>query len=220
MRTTARERFALGIAALLLAAGAGVRFLQPDPAVPWAGERAGIEAIKAGAGESELEDRVAREVARAEQAATPLEESERIDPNTATATELDRLPEVGPATAERIVEHRETEGRFRTLADLDEVYGIGPALLETLAPHLALPPAAAQSSPPDRASAGDAPLDVNAATAAELDALPGIGPVLSERIIQWRTENGPFRSVDELDAVPGIGPHTLERLAPLVRAGM
>jgi competence protein ComEA len=48
-------------------------------------------------------------------------------------------------------------------------------------------------------------LDLNAATAAELDALPGIGPVLAQRIVDWRTQNGRFASVDQLREVTGIG---------------
>ena len=48
-------------------------------------------------------------------------------------------------------------------------------------------------------------LDLNAATVGDLDALPGIGPVLAQRIVDWRTENGRFASVDQLREVTGIG---------------
>jgi competence protein ComEA len=54
------------------------------------------------------------------------------------------------------------------------------------------------------------------ATVEQLDALPGVGPVTAQRIVDWRTKNGPVRSVDELDAIPGIGPATVERLRELV----
>ncbi len=50
-----------------------------------------------------------------------------------------------------------------------------------------------------------APLELNAATAAQLDGLPGIGAVLAERIVAWRTEHGRFASVDQLREVDGIG---------------
>ena len=60
------------------------------------------------------------------------------------------------------------------------------------------------------------PLDMNAATAMELDELPGIGPVLAERIVAWREENGPFAGPDDLMAVEGIGPATYEDLAPYI----
>ncbi|MGR6963015.1 ComEA family DNA-binding protein [Geodermatophilus sp. URMC 61] len=63
---------------------------------------------------------------------------------------------------------------------------------------------------------GAGPVDLNAATAADLDALPGIGPVLAQRIVEHRERNGPFRSVEQLDDVPGIGPATYAELAELV----
>jgi competence protein ComEA len=60
-------------------------------------------------------------------------------------------------------------------------------------------------------------LDLNLADAAALESLPGVGPVLAGRIVQWRAENGPFTSVEELGEVSGIGEATLGRLRPLVR---
>ena len=59
-------------------------------------------------------------------------------------------------------------------------------------------------------------VDLNTATAGELDALPGIGPVLAQRIVDHRSRNGPFRTVEELDDVPGIGPAIAAELAELV----
>jgi len=59
-------------------------------------------------------------------------------------------------------------------------------------------------------------LDLNSATAAELEELPGIGPELARRIIAYREAHGPFRSVKELLNVPGIGPAILERIQDLV----
>ncbi len=63
---------------------------------------------------------------------------------------------------------------------------------------------------------GSGPVDLNAATAADLDALPGIGPVLAQRIVEHRERSGPFRAVEQLDDVPGIGPATYAELAELV----
>jgi len=65
-------------------------------------------------------------------------------------------------------------------------------------------------------TSGAGPVDLNAATAPDLDALPGIGPVLAQRIVEHRERNGPFRSVEQLDDVPGIGPATYAELAELV----
>lgn len=60
-------------------------------------------------------------------------------------------------------------------------------------------------------------VDLNRASLEELLTLPGIGPVLAERIVRDRLINGPFRSVHELLRVPGIGPKLLEKLRPRVR---
>lgn len=59
-------------------------------------------------------------------------------------------------------------------------------------------------------------VNINKATQAELELLPGIGPALAGRIIEHRTLRGAFRRVEDLDAVKGIGPKMLERLWPLV----
>jgi competence protein ComEA len=60
------------------------------------------------------------------------------------------------------------------------------------------------------------PLNLNTATVGELDGLPGIGPVLAQRIVDHRTAQGPFTSTDQLDDVPGIGPSIAAKLAELV----
>jgi competence protein ComEA len=61
-----------------------------------------------------------------------------------------------------------------------------------------------------------APIDVNTANAAQLEALPGIGPTLAAAIVQERDQNGPFRSVDDLTRVHGIGPGRLAQLRGFV----
>jgi competence protein ComEA len=62
----------------------------------------------------------------------------------------------------------------------------------------------------------DEPLDVNAASAAELERLPKVGPVLAQRIVAWRDTHGKFDSMEALRHVPGIGAVTASLLAPLV----
>jgi competence protein ComEA len=60
------------------------------------------------------------------------------------------------------------------------------------------------------------PVHLNSATVDDLDALPGIGPVTAQKIIDYRQQHGAFSSVDDLDAIPGIGPARLEQLRDLV----
>jgi competence protein ComEA len=86
-----------------------------------------------------------------------------------------------------------------------------PAVGEAVPPE-PVPPGGTGSGPD--APAGS--VDLNTADAAALEELPRVGPVLAERIIAWRVENGPFASTADLDAVPGIGPALLGALLPLV----
>jgi competence protein ComEA len=70
--------------------------------------------------------------------------------------------------------------------------------------------AAMPGGPSDASPAG--PVNVNTATAAELESLPGVGPATATAIVDERTRNGPFASVDDLERVPGIGPAKLAAL--------
>jgi competence protein ComEA len=159
--------------------------------------------------------------------ALPLADGERIDPNRASVIELDRLPGVGPAAARAIVEARENGSVFRRAEDLLSVRGIGATTLERIRPSLdvSAPPAGRglprRDGPPNgspSARPGSAPVDINAASAGELQDLPGVGPALAERIVAARRERM-FTSLDDLARVRGIGPATVERLRPFAVAG-
>jgi len=82
-------------------------------------------------------------------------------------------------------------------------------------------PVAGASVPAGKGSAGVGAagglVDLNTADASALDSLPGVGPVLSQRILDWRTEHGRFSSVDELGEVSGIGDKLLAQIGPKVR---
>ncbi|MFT4052387.1 MAG: ComEA family DNA-binding protein [Microbacterium sp.] len=79
-------------------------------------------------------------------------------------------------------------------------------------------PVAGEASAPatDAGAASDGRVNLNTADATALDTLPGIGPAIAERIIQWREDNGAFTSVDDLLSVSGIGEKTLAALRDLV----
>ncbi len=102
----------------------------------------------------------------------------------------------------------------RVLVDGEQV--VVPDADDPVPPPAAAPGAA--GGPGASATKGaTGPLDLNAATSADLDGLPGIGPVIAGRIVAWRSEHGRFARVEELAEVSGIGDTLLERLRPLVR---
>jgi competence protein ComEA len=82
---------------------------------------------------------------------------------------------------------------------------------------IGVPAAVPPSGGATAATGRGGPLNLNTATVADLDALPGIGPVLAQRIVDHRTAHGPFTSVDQLDEVSGVGPAIFADLAGRVR---
>ena len=137
----------------------------------------------------------------------PLRPGERVDPNTASARDLARLPGIGMRLAKDIVADRELRGSFGSLADLDRVDGIGPGMLRRIEPFLIVPQGVAATR---------ARVDLNQAGPEELDRLPGVGPARARAIIAFRERFGRFADPAELDRVPGIGPGLALRLRPLV----
>ncbi|AKU19054.1 competence protein ComEA [Luteipulveratus mongoliensis] len=107
----------------------------------------------------------------------------------------------------------------RPVVDGEQV--IVPRPGEQVAPPASVPGAASTGSAGGPvagagSSAPGGPVNLNTADEAGLDGLPGVGPVIAQRIVQWRTENGRFTSVEELSEVSGIGDKLMEQLRPLV----
>ncbi len=141
----------------------------------------------------------------------PLARGERIDVDVASAADLTRLPRVGPGLATRIVKDRETGGAFGSLSGLDRVFGVGPLMLETIGPHVTF-----SGRPADNAGDEAHKVSLNRASEAELATLPGIGPARARAIVEDRSRNGNYRTLEELSRVRGIGEATLRRLEGLV----
>jgi competence protein ComEA len=214
------------IALLALAvAGLLVRFWQAPGVAP------GAVVYRQASGEL----RPARDsiAARAARLLRPIKQGEHIDLDRAAADELVRLPHVGPGLAARIVGYREAHGPFGSLDALDHVPGIGPAVLEAIRPHaefsaagwvqqgqgtgvrdgvpLMWDPTEAQAVSPNRRRWLEG-VHLNTATEAELERLPGIGPVLAHAIVADREARGPFKNAADVTRVRGIGAATLRRL--------
>ncbi len=85
---------------------------------------------------------------------------------------------------------------------------------QVLVPEAFSPGAGAAPTGPGPAASGL--VHLNSADLVALDALPGVGPATAQRILDWRDQNGGFRTVDDLEQVPGIGPSKLDALRDLV----
>lgn len=123
-----------------------------------------------------------------------------VDVNEASADALTAVPGLGRALAEAIVAGR-ADGPYARLDDLLRVPGVGPSTLELLRPFATV----GEPGPAE-------PLDLNRATAAELERLPGVGPVTAARIVVDREDHGPYQRLEDLTRVRGVGPSTVEGL--------
>jgi len=96
---------------------------------------------------------------------------------------------------------------------------VGVALLALMLGGATADVVAAGAARGDAASGATDPVDLNSASAEQLQVIPGIGKVMAERIVAWRDEHGPFRRVEDLMKVKGVGEKTFEKLRPYVKVG-
>jgi competence ComEA-like helix-hairpin-helix protein len=157
--------------------------------------------------------------------------SSPIDPNTATASELQRLPGVGPAMALRIIEERE-RAPFTCLEDMLRVRGIGAGVLGKIGDHVGLASGAGAGAFTGAGAgnggvtgrgggvgAGGTVVDLNRAGVGELVQISGVGPVLAARLVARRDSLGGYRDWSEVDAVAGVGPAMLLKLQSVAILG-
>jgi competence protein ComEA len=149
-----------------------------------------------------------------------------IDLNKAAPSDLEKLPGIGPTFSQRIVRYRDAIGGFDSVAQLQKVYGLPPETYENVKSVFYL------SSKPEKASEEEKiftkdsveqrseeavelqVIDLNQADSAALDQLPGIGPVLSARIVKFRERLGYFTSKDMLELVYGFSEENREKALP------
>lgn len=133
------------------------------------------------------------------------ETPQAVDINNASQEAIETLPGIGPKLAQQIIAARP----FRTFTDLDKVSGIGPKKLEQLRGKIVIAPLRPQSAASLRPATNQvAKVNLNTATQAELEKLPGIGPKRAEAIIAAR----PFRQIEDLRKIRGLSRAQLEEL--------
>jgi comEA protein len=154
------------------------------------------------------------QASRAVQSSTAVAPNKAIDLNQATAEELTNLPKIGPATAEKIVQDRQVNGPYKSLADLDRVSGIGRGTLVKLSGVVTINGAIATYAGKKASVPTKAQLNINQATYDEMEALRGVSPKLAGQILQLRLDHsGRLTRLEDLKEIPGMTDAKLKSLA-------
>lgn len=157
------------------------------------------------------------------EAITPIKQETAIllDVNIADTTQFMELRGIGPALARRIVNYRDVMGGYSSIDQIANVYGIKPEVFEEIKGSLytnsSTIPASAyntRSVPQEDRTKEILHVDINIADAEDFAQLPGIGKVLSQRIINYRNALGGFEETSQISKVFNLKPEVFERVAP------
>jgi len=152
---------------------------------------------------------------------SPLAAWAGVNVNTASTGELESLPGIGPSKAAAIVAYRTENGPFASVDALQNVPGIGAKTVDSLRSEAEVGDGKTVAKGAPASSSGGAPagnaVNINTASASQLDALPGIGPSKAAAIVADRDAKGPFDSCDELSRVTGVGAKTVANIKPVCK---
>lgn len=144
----------------------------------------------------------------------------RILVNQADSATWEKLPGIGAKLSSRIVRYRDKIGGFTSLDDIQKVYGITPETFEKINPFLVLDTVGwvrKKQFTTQNAQYEVAVIEINTASAADFAQLPGIGTVLSERIVKFREAKKGFTSIEDIAKVYGIEATVFEKIKPYLK---
>ncbi|XP_028673974.1 endonuclease/exonuclease/phosphatase family domain-containing protein 1 [Erpetoichthys calabaricus] len=150
-----------------------------------------------------------------------LVNQERLNINTATEEELMTLPGVNRMVAQNIVEYRECIGGFKKVEDLALVSGVGATKLEQIKLEICVsnrtgsstqqsPSSVRREQSPEQLAS--CRININTATAAQLMSIRGVTDKIAKSIVDYRRENGPFRSIEDMVKVPCVNSSFLDKI--------
>ena len=147
-----------------------------------------------------------------------------ININTASDAELQEITGIGPALAQRIIDYRQNISLFYQIEDIKNVSGIGDVTFEKMRDEITVGNVVVPSSTPQPSSSAPPPsvpqeeqaqsgkININTAGYEELQEITGVGPVIAQRIIDYREENGSFQHIEDIKNVNGIGEVKFEKM--------